>query len=192
MHLEGNSEQRTNTSLCLFPVSAYRPVRRTSPGKQYMCGITFHKGTKSRCPMFSQLLGWRPEAATQKGWDCSEVDFRITHSKQCLLYSSSLQAEEEIQTGLVPSISYQGPNANKGLLDLPQRMSMYLNVCHLLQELVQDSKGILWKRIDWNLNCASHKPPHFIHKTCLYIYKQAPNIRHIVDSSWSISGQVGI
>lgn len=52
MHWERNSEQKTTTSLYLFPVSTHRPVRRASPGKQPMCGITFHKGTKSRCPMF--------------------------------------------------------------------------------------------------------------------------------------------
>lgn len=126
MQLEGNSEQRPITSPYLFPVSTYRAVRRASPWKQRMSGITFHKGTKSRCPMFCQLLGWRVEAAIWEGWDCSEENFRITHPKQYLLRSSSLQEEEEIQTDLVPSVSYQVPNANKELLSFPQRMSVCL------------------------------------------------------------------
>lgn len=41
------------------PVSIYRSVRRASPGKQSMCGITSHRGTKPRCPTFYQHLGWR-------------------------------------------------------------------------------------------------------------------------------------
>lgn len=88
-------------------VSTYRPVTRASPGKQGMGGITFHEGTKPRCPKFCQHLGWRAEAAVQKRWGCSEDYFRIIHSKQYPSCSSSPQEEEEIQTGLVPSISYR-------------------------------------------------------------------------------------
>lgn len=115
------------------PVSTYRPITRANPGKQGTCRITSHKGTKPKCPTFCQYLGCRAAAVLQRGWDCSEEDCRILHLKEYSSCSSSPQEEEEIQTGLVPSISNQLLSADQELPDSPQRMSMHVSAPHHLQ-----------------------------------------------------------
>lgn len=93
-----------NRELSLYPVFIYRPATRANSGKQSMCGITSHEGTKHRCPTFCQHLDWKAEAGMQEGRGCSDEDFRIIHPEQYASCSSSPQEEEEIQTGSVPNI----------------------------------------------------------------------------------------